>query len=191
MISYSPLSIPIANGKRSLTLARRDLFDARFQLISSDEPGNGDADVDETKNTVSKDSAAGPVEDALSFLDAPSDLVPGVYEGGLKTWECSLDLVDCLDEILSGETQNLRGKRILEVRFVLRPLFVQRLKCNHHKSIQVGCGTAVPSIYLLSQLFSSSEEGQNFEIHLQDYNDLVLRLVTLPNVILTWCPSFR
>ena len=35
----------------------------------------------------------------LEFLNAPSDLIPGIYEGGLKTWECSLDLVDYLDQI--------------------------------------------------------------------------------------------
>lgn len=50
---------------------------------------------------------------ALQFLDAPSDLIPGVYEGGLKTWECSLDLVDYLDSIENGD---VRGKRVLEVR---------------------------------------------------------------------------
>ena len=52
----------------------------------------------------------------IDFLDAPSDLVPGVYEGGLKTWECSLDLVDCLDTIYGpGIARDLKGKRILEV----------------------------------------------------------------------------
>jgi protein-histidine N-methyltransferase len=54
---------------------------------------------------------------ALEFLDAPSDLVPGVYEGGLKTWECSLDLVDYLDSL--KDTPNFRGfsgRSILEVR---------------------------------------------------------------------------
>jgi protein-histidine N-methyltransferase len=51
----------------------------------------------------------------LEFLDAPSDLVPGVYEGGLKTWECSLDLVNYLDEIKDTEQRKLEGKRILEV----------------------------------------------------------------------------
>lgn len=57
-------------------------------------------------------------EDALSFLDAPSDLVPGVYEGGLKTWECSLDLADCLDGILNADVQQLKGTRTLEVRLI-------------------------------------------------------------------------
>lgn len=51
----------------------------------------------------------------LGFVGAPSDIVPGVYEGGLKTWECSLDLVDCLDGILEGDVQNVNRKHALEV----------------------------------------------------------------------------
>jgi hypothetical protein len=55
---------------------------------------------------------------ALRFLDAPSDLISGVYEGGLKTWECSLDLVRFLharqDE--HATQQPIRSvKRALEV----------------------------------------------------------------------------
>jgi protein-histidine N-methyltransferase len=53
---------------------------------------------------------------ALEFIEAPSDLVPDVYEGGLKTWECSLDLVNYLDGLGDGSIDgNLHGKRILEV----------------------------------------------------------------------------
>ena len=56
---------------------------------------------------------------ALAFLDAPSDLVPGVYEGGLKTWECSIDLVNYLDGVAgSSEGAYFAGKRVLEVRVV-------------------------------------------------------------------------
>lgn len=109
MISYSPLSIPLSGGKKSLTLARRDLFDARFQLISLCEIEGEQADAKNTQEDK---------EDALSFLDAPSDLVPGVYEGGLKTWECSLDLADCLDGILNADVQQLKGTRTLEVRLI-------------------------------------------------------------------------
>lgn len=82
----------------SLTIVRRDLFDARFQLISESE---GELNT--------KDEAAS----ALDFVEAPSDLVPGVYEGGLKTWECSVDLVDHLNS--ASETQDIRGERVLEV----------------------------------------------------------------------------
>lgn len=52
----------------------------------------------------------------LEIIDAPSDLIPGVYEGGLRLWECSLDLVDYLDGMKDGsEYEGFRAKRILEV----------------------------------------------------------------------------
>lgn len=159
-------------SKRDVVLARRDLFDAKFQLIASDEgteAANGRSDVD--------------------FLDAPSDLVPWVYEGGLKTWECSLDLVDCLDTIYgTGIASNLRQKRILEARSRLRPYAADQILSRFYAATQLGCGTAIPSLYLLSTIFAAEPSAEsNIHIHLQDYNDLVLRLVTLPNVILAWC----
>ncbi|CDO71165.1 hypothetical protein BN946_scf184845.g35 [Trametes cinnabarina] len=149
--SFSPLAIPLTS-KRNVVVSRRDLFDARFQVIASDE---------DTQRTGGRSD--------LDFLDAPSDLVPGVYEGGLKTWECSLDLVDCLESIYEGQVaRHLKGKRVLEL----------------------GCGTAIPSLYLLQAVFfSEPSPNANIHIHLQDYNDLVLRLVTLPNVILAWYMS--
>ena len=63
----------------------------------------------------SRPSVSTPGRSALEFLEAPSDLVPGVYEGGPKTWEASLDLVQYL-ETLGFSDEALRGKRILEVR---------------------------------------------------------------------------
>jgi len=53
----------------------------------------------------------------LEYLDAPSDLLPGVYEGGLKTWECSLDLVEYL-EFKRPFTQ-YSGKRVIEVSYAM------------------------------------------------------------------------
>ncbi|KAI0747127.1 hypothetical protein C8Q80DRAFT_822566 [Daedaleopsis nitida] len=146
-ISFSPLSIVLSTGQE-ICLSRRDLFDARFQMISDDtiDTKIGRSDID--------------------FVDAPSDLVPGVYEGGLKTWECSLDLVEVLHSMYGRNlARNIRGKRILEL----------------------GCGTAVPSLYILHSLFSEEPAtAGDVDIHLQDYNGLVLRLVTLPNIILAW-----
>ncbi|KDQ22446.1 hypothetical protein PLEOSDRAFT_1051153 [Pleurotus ostreatus PC15] len=156
MISYSPLSIPLSSG-RDLTLVRRDLFDARFQLISEAEE-----DLDE--ETSKREEIP---ESSLKFVDSPSDLVPGVYEGGLKTWECALDLVDYLEN--SG-ARSPTGKVILEL----------------------GCGTAIPSIYLLERLFAQLPTNTGLpmtHIHLQDYNDAVLQLVTLPNILLSWYMS--
>lgn len=90
--------LPLSTGEE-VKMARRDLHDARFQVISQDTEGS--------------DLACGSDQE-LQFLEAPSDLVPGVYEGGLKTWECSLDLAGYLQETEIGK--NVRGKRVLEVR---------------------------------------------------------------------------
>jgi hypothetical protein len=81
VISYSPLALPITNGE-TIYIAKRDLFDARFQSVSEtgeDQP-----------------SSEGEEPRVLDHLDSPSDLVPGKYEGGFKTWEASLDLVEYL-----------------------------------------------------------------------------------------------
>ena len=82
----------ISHTLEPVTLVRRDLFDVRFQIIHSDG----------------------------QFADAHSDLIPGVYEGGLKTWECSLDLVADLDKARSNaarvDISYPRGKHIVEVR---------------------------------------------------------------------------
>lgn len=89
-----------------VVLARRDLFDARFQLLAhgaGEETGPQEAEEDNTSQ-------------ALRFVDAPSDLVRGVYEGGMKTWECAVDLAAYLHArraALLGEVP--KGKRILEV----------------------------------------------------------------------------
>ncbi|KAH7882322.1 hypothetical protein F5I97DRAFT_345881 [Phlebopus sp. FC_14] len=152
-ISYSPLSVPLSDGNE-LKLARRDLFDARFQLISE---GTAEPEVQASDAETTS---------ALQFLDNPSDLIPLVYEGGLKTWECSLDLVSYLSSI--DYCDDLRGMRILEL----------------------GCGTAVPTLYILHKIFSSEPNTEaDIHVHLQDYNASVLQLVTLPNIILTWYHS--
>ncbi|KAJ4470593.1 hypothetical protein C8J55DRAFT_563921 [Lentinula edodes] len=182
-LSYSPLEIPLsssstatpstfsepnlASGSRVHYLARRDLFDARFQVISEDN-GNPNV-VAEAETTDEKTERIGAsVDPRLQFLDTPSDLVPGVYEGGMKTWECSLDLVDYLHASLKDG--DLEGKRVLEL----------------------GCGTGIPSLYLLQKIFSSPSTESALErsaIHFQDYNPSALELVTFPNVLLTWYMS--
>lgn len=130
LISYTPVMIPLTANPNatSTSLLRRDLFDARFQVLTQDE----DAAEDDTTNPAA-DGAMGAPPSATAqgkrkeeFVDEGTDLIKGVYEGGLKTWECSLDLVDCLDglgygrEVAkegegSGKGQTLRGKSILEV----------------------------------------------------------------------------
>eukprot|EP00267_Zea_mays_P033895 XP_008668398.1 uncharacterized protein LOC100383278 isoform X1 [Zea mays] len=81
-----------------------------------------------------------------------SDLVPGKYEGGLKLWEGSLDLVKALNSDIKEDKFHLEGKRVLEL----------------------GCGHGLPGIF-------AGLKGADL-IHFQDFNAEVLRCLTIPNV---------
>ncbi|XP_042857691.1 histidine protein methyltransferase 1 homolog isoform X2 [Penaeus japonicus] len=90
---------------------------------------------------------------APAFQDH-TDLVPAVYEGGLKIWECTWDLL----EHLSSLQMNLKGCRVLEL----------------------GCGAALPGLYTALQ---------GAHVSLQDYNEEVIRYVTIPNAVLNLADS--
>ena len=91
--------------------------------------------------------------DLTPALANSTDLVSGVYEGGLKIWECSEDLVEFLHSNKSGR---LKGLKVLEL----------------------GCGAALPGIYCFKEGASGEENFiqtcsnktnknivQNFEIN--------------------------
>lgn len=46
-------------------------------------------------------------------LSGNTDLIKGVYEGGFKTWECSIDMVQYLSGLPEDQISN---KKILEVK---------------------------------------------------------------------------
>ncbi|BEI90095.1 uncharacterized protein CcaverHIS019_0301650 [Cutaneotrichosporon cavernicola] len=144
VISYSPLPHPSGGAP----LLRRDLYDARFQLaVRGGEEGGQDEDA---------------------YVDADTDLIPGTYEGGLKSWEGGVDLVEVISAATKGnEADWVRDSKVLEL----------------------GCGTGLPSAYLLRCLLSSSLPPGKTVIHVQDYNLPVLSLVTLPNLVLAALPS--
>ncbi|KDE03995.1 hypothetical protein MVLG_05564 [Microbotryum lychnidis-dioicae p1A1 Lamole] len=198
LISYSPVRIPLSppnpststsdssNPSTETILLKRDLFDARFQILSDHsqkDRDDGEAKIDERQK-----------EDGLvhvESIDQDSDLVKGVYEGGLKVWECSLDLVRVLrDRREGGRDGEWMGKRVLEL----------------------GCGTALPACYAFAQILQEirnerdaerrneqAQEAQTVEgrtqakrerkktrLDLQDYNRQVLSLITLPNLLLVY-----
>ncbi|SCZ95732.1 BZ3500_MvSof-1268-A1-R1_Chr8-1g09761 [Microbotryum saponariae] len=228
IISYSPVRIPLSppNPPTSTStsvssdsftetiLLKRDLFDARFQILSDHsqkDRDDGDAKVERRKEDRSVE---------VESIDQDSDLVKGVYEGGLKVWECSLDLVRVLlrDGREGGRYRGWMGKRVLEL----------------------GCGTALPACYAFAQILQEIREERDAErrneqaqeaqtaegrtqakrerkktrLDLQDYNrqgadlvqrvypfitafhsltyqltcfvDAVLSLITLPNLLLVY-----
>ncbi|KAL2854303.1 hypothetical protein BJY01DRAFT_205879 [Aspergillus pseudoustus] len=129
------------NDCTSITVARRDVFDIRAQLMV-------------------EDSAEEQNSELIAGLEK-GDIKPNFYEGGFKTWECSIDL----GRLIVGEKVEGGNKHIVEL----------------------GAGTAVPSLTLFAQLLSQTgSEAPRTHFTFADYNSAVLRLVTLPNLILTW-----
>ncbi|KAF1971653.1 hypothetical protein BU23DRAFT_581470 [Bimuria novae-zelandiae CBS 107.79] len=142
-ISFSIFKVTSPKGFTA-RLPRRELFDVRLQLMAEDD---------------------GSSSNALAGLD-DSDVQTNIYEGGYKTWECSIDLVRFLLD---------RGPR-KDLDDLVRV----------HHVIEMGCGTALPSLLL----FQYALQNQlRIYFTLTDYNADVLRLVTVPNLVLTWAST--
>ncbi|CAK3769780.1 Histidine methyltransferase 1 [Lecanosticta acicola] len=140
-ISYSTVRIESPLG-RIAHIPRRELFDVRIQLMAEDSSVN-----DEVIDQIDK-----------------SDLRPGIYEGGFKTWECSVDLASLLLD---------RGPR---------KDIDELVRCD--QIVELGAGTALPSMILFRHAIQNDIHGLTFTF--ADYNEEVLRLITLPNIILNW-----
>ncbi|GEQ66409.1 hypothetical protein JCM33374_g72 [Metschnikowia sp. JCM 33374] len=141
---------------------RRQLFDIKHQVMTEE---------DEVSNEV-HNILIGNTSDEV-------DVRKNVYEGGFKSWECSYDLVDKLHTLYKeGELSQFR--------------------CL----LELGCGTALPTCYLLMLLFGSPEKDSSASSNnsppqenspstfiFSDFNFEVLRLVTLPNILIHYAST--
>lgn len=95
-------------------------------------------------------------EESSSFQNRNTDLVPGVYEGGLKVWECSIDMC----------------------RYFLRKNIVIK---GH--VLELGCGHGLPGIWILKQALAKARQNTvDCFVTFSDYNEFVIKDVTIPNV---------
>ncbi|KAK6463042.1 hypothetical protein DFJ63DRAFT_285471 [Scheffersomyces coipomensis] len=133
---------------------RRELFDVKHQIMTEDhqqDHANGGEII---------------VNDIL-IDENSSDLQKNVYEGGFKSWECSYDSIDKINQLITNED----------------------LLNKFDSYLDLGCGTSLPSSFLFSQLITNGTQLQNKHkktIILSDFNYDVLRLVSLPNLIIQW-----
>lgn len=156
--------------------------------MAEDDVGNQEEEEEE------ENSAHGHAE-LIAGLEK-GDLKPNFYEGGFKTWECALDLADVmLDYPLRGNEDNQDTLGGDEDGAEEEEEQEEEDGGDVHV-IELGCGTAVPSLMVFAQLVSSSSsslssraQGQSprrYRFTLSDYNSTVLRMVTLSNFLLTW-----
>jgi protein-histidine N-methyltransferase len=138
-IAYSTLKINLDDGSE-IKIPRRELWDVRVQLMAEDEGGEGMVGL------------------------GKDDVKTGVYEGGFKSWESSVDVVRVLSSRQQFRERGFGG-RVLEL----------------------GCGTALPMMAIWQWVLEGKEKvGGGLSLGLADYNPSVLQLVTLPNLLLSW-----
>jgi protein-histidine N-methyltransferase len=101
-------------------------------------------------------------DDLISGLDT-GDLSSGLYEGGFKTWECAVDLAG----------------------FVAS--HVTLTKVELWEVIELGAGSGIPSLAIFREALNRTRLGkERIKFTFCDYNEEVLNLVTMPNILLSW-----
>lgn len=188
------------NGSRGspdrISLPRRELWDVRVQVMAEADDEDG------------KDSEIAP---GLGTHDVKT----GIYEGGFKSWESSIDLVKVLlrSAVQDGTASTTR------LSAVAADVLSQQ---GPAQVLELGCGTALPSLALFQwacalrappstagesqdqagqagqadQAIQADQTDQTnpavrghrlpLSLTVADYNPSVLHLVTLPNLILAW-----
>ena len=112
----------------------------------------------------------------------------GVYEGGLKIWECSIDLADYLHDfvVISGSDIKTEGdsETYLESD--------TRLSIPSNSSVlELGCGHGLPAMTVLNKLSTHSlSQGTIYSgsVVFTDFNKEVIEKITWPNILKN-CPS--
>lgn len=92
-LAYALLSVTLDDGS-TIHLPRRELWDVKVQLMAEDETG------------LQADMVLGA-----------HDVKAGLYEGGFKSWESSLDLVKVMaaENLYTSSLSEQRPVRIIEV----------------------------------------------------------------------------
>jgi predicted nicotinamide N-methyase len=99
----------------------------------------------------------GPFEILQNIESLKTDIVPCVYEGGLKVWEGSIDLC-----------------RYLAIHW-------QEILPSGGKVLELGCGHGLPGCLLFRE---GLRWDKDVSVMFTDYNDFVLRGVALSNIVL-------
>ena len=163
---------------------------------------------DDDDNDTNNDTMIGI---SIMAQENNTDIIPGKYEGGLKVWECSIDLCNYLAEQLQQQQHH---------DFSVDQIAIQNALKRGGKTIELGCGHGLPACMILKAIMNKSHVNDdshydNFDdddekpisslssspspsstpipslpfVLFTDYNSFVLRDVTLPNIILNCTTS--
>jgi hypothetical protein len=125
-----------------------------------------------------------------TLSDSTTDLIPGVYEGGLKVWECSVDLCRFLASVI--EKTRHTGVNLddsVEANTDLDAI-TQAVKMSISpggSTLELGCGHGLPGCLILRENVRNNMQcgndtaRQSSIVVFADFNDFVLQHATIPN----------
>jgi hypothetical protein len=128
-------------------------LEPEFHASLEQEPPNDVIPISETSHTNCLRRVRVSEKSSQSFRN--TDLVPGLYEGGLKVWECSIDLCRWLQDnnfVVEGSV------------------------------LELGCGHGLPGCWVLQQ--ARSRPNSTATVVFSDFNEFVLRDATIANIAL-------
>lgn len=111
---------------------------------------------------------AAPVITLPPVAATQSDLIPAVYEGGLRLWECSLDLLGFLSTDLLSVVQQARS--------------IVELGCGHALPGILAARLATAAAAAVADTTAESADTIPVRLYLSDFNEEVLRTVTAINI---------
>lgn len=117
---------------------------------------------------MAESSIANDNESLIANISS-GDLSSGTYEGGFKTWECAIDLASLLTSADFGTFLSSESSTATPVHI-----------------IELGAGSAIPSLAVLHQVLSRPQSSTLVSLTLCDYNEDVLKLCTAPNLFLNY-----
>eukprot|EP00956_Cyclotella_meneghiniana_P021269 scaffold38558_cov55-Cyclotella_meneghiniana.AAC.5 len=128
-----------------------------------------------------------------TLTDDTTDLIPGVYEGGLKVWECSVDLCRFLSFIIrqiNSDIMHIKEDNadhdLDDLTFIKSA--VQRSISRGGSTLELGCGHGLPGCFILRENIRNTMTNDNSNpndgdtlVVFSDFNDFVLQHATIPN----------
>eukprot|EP00584_Thalassiosira_punctigera_P016684 CAMPEP_0172555310 /NCGR_PEP_ID=MMETSP1067-20121228/58349_1 /TAXON_ID=265564 ORGANISM="Thalassiosira punctigera, Strain Tpunct2005C2" /NCGR_SAMPLE_ID=MMETSP1067 /ASSEMBLY_ACC=CAM_ASM_000444 /LENGTH=379 /DNA_ID=CAMNT_0013343825 /DNA_START=83 /DNA_END=1219 /DNA_ORIENTATION=+ len=130
--------------------------------------------------------------------DDTTDLIPGVYEGGLKVWECSVDLCRFLARVIDDSSMDtpLSTTGVADLGDLRAA--VRRSLGPGGSTMELGCGHGLPGCLILrenirrtcKQSKTVNDIADSYDISaviFADFNDFVLHHATIPNAQLNVC----
>ena len=170
---------------------------ARDVVVDLSGGGGDDATMGGLRCVVVDDDDGPARPDFRAVVD--SDLIPGVYEGGLKVWECSLDLCRHLASVVvvvvGADDRGGEGGGDPAPPSIVGAA-VARAIGPGGSTLELGCGHGLPGCLILREgarrvcdeddVVRGRDGGDVAPpiVVFSDFNDFVLRRATIPNAFL-------